>query len=191
MLNGIDPIIIFNFKKNFLDPTSDGDKIPLGADEASSFPLPAIPIYLSEKLTGVYIDSEEKDMHIETVTTPTAAGDKENTNQRVLNSSVRVQMKGKQSSIGVALFTALTDLIIPKVTSKEYSITYIHGSVIIFNGLLNSFTISQVSGTDLLNLTMELGKPGGATKTRLLLPNVPNSPQAATLNSASTTVVAQ
>ncbi len=188
MLNGIDPIIIFNFKKNFLDPTADSSKIPLPAGDVSSFPLPAIPIYLSERLTGIYIDSEEKSIDIETNTTPTSDGAGEKSDQRVMSSTVSITMKAKRDSIGVSLFSAMSDLIIPKITSKEYSITYIHGAVIVFAGLLHSFSISQVADTDLYTIQMSLVKPGGATVTSKTQPLVANDPQAAQLNDAFSSV---
>jgi hypothetical protein len=184
MLNGLDPIIIFNFKKNFLDPTFTPPKIPT-SEPKSSFPLPAIPIYLSEDFSGIFIDTEDKSIDIDTTITPTQTGEGENTDQRVINSSVKITMKASKESLGVSLFSALTDLIIPKVTSKEYSITYLHGAVVIFNGILHSFSITQDSGTDLYTISLEISKPSSL---KLSQPIVPNNPNASTLGDAPGTV---
>jgi hypothetical protein len=67
-------------------------------------------------------------------------------------------------SIGISLFSALADLIFPKVTSKEYSITYLHGAVTVFAGLLHSFSITQKANTTCYNITLELIKPSALPK---------------------------
>lgn len=162
MLNGVDPIIIFHFKK--LIPTSllGRPSIPITAEVPSTFPLPFIPIYLSEKLTGIYIDSEDKNIEIETSSETLTDGAAPILNQRGIGSTVKINMLARQDSIGVALFAALADFIFPKVTSKEYAITYLHGPITIFEGLLHSFSISQESNTDLYRIAMELVSPSSA-----------------------------
>ena len=186
MLNGIDPIIIFNFKKNFLDPTAGDPAIPLAGTEQSSFPLPAIPIYLSEKLTGVYVDTEDKSIDIDTSINTTNAASGVTTAQRVINSTVKIGLFAEAGSIGVSLFAAMSDLIIPKITSKEYSITYLHGATVVFAGLLHGFSISQQSGTTLYRITIELVKPSSITSGTA--PQVANDPKAATLKDSATAV---
>lgn len=159
MLNGIDPIILFNFK---MKPpgalTSLLSKI-MSMDESSFIDMPPIPIYLSERLTGIYIDSESKNVDVDTNIETLTSGDTPQTNQRAIGNTVRIEMVASRDSIGVSLFSALTDLIVPKVTSKEYSITYLHGAVTVFNGLLHAFSITQNANNDLYNITLELAKP--------------------------------
>jgi hypothetical protein len=86
MLNGLDPILIFQFKKllpDLLDLGTTKPKIPVVASEGvSTFPLPFIPIYLSEKLTGLYIDTENKSIEIDSQAETLSNGDAENINQR-------------------------------------------------------------------------------------------------------------
>ena len=48
------------------------------------------------------------------------------------------------------------------MTSKEYSITYLHGAVTVFNGLLHSFAVTQQANNELYNVTLELIKPSAA-----------------------------
>lgn len=165
MLNGIDPIILFNFKKLTPGLAESISKIPVIASIVSVIDLPVIPIYLSERLTGIYIDSESKNIEIDTSVDTLSDGSKPETNQRGIQSTVRIEMVASRDSIGVSLFAALSDLIFPKVTSKEYSITYLHGSVTVFAGLLHSFSINQNAGNDLYNITLELIKPSDVLAT--------------------------
>ncbi len=165
MLNGVDPIIIFNFKKKISADVPLG-KFPMTeaeamADQASKplIDLPFIPIYLSEKLTGVYIDTEHKNIDIDTNIETLTSGNAPITQQRGIQSTVKIEMFAKRDSIGISLFAALSDLIFPKVTSKEYSITYLHGAVTVFGGLLHSFSIQQNSNNELYNISLELIKP--------------------------------
>jgi hypothetical protein len=162
MLGGLSPILIFQFRKllpDLLGITTEA-KIPVVASESSSsFPLPLIPLYLSESLTGLYIDTETKSIEIDTQVDTLSSGDAPNLNQRGIQSTVKIEMLANRDSIGISLLAALTDLIFPKVTSKEYSITYLHGAVTVFDGLLHSFSIDQNSNNDLYKVSMELIKP--------------------------------
>lgn len=163
MLNGIDPIIIFNFKK--IPPgLATVAKIPIVASVISAIDLPAIPIYLSERLTGIYIDAEDKSIEVDTTTDTLSNGEAPNVTQRGISSTVKIGMVASTGSLGVNLFAAMADLVFPKVTSKEYSITYLHGAVTVFAGLLHSFSISQRAGTTLYDITLELIKPAATAK---------------------------
>lgn len=158
MLNGIDPIIIFNFKK--IPPSLESlTKIPVVASVVSAIDLPAIPIYLSEKLTGVFIDTEDKHVDITTTVEATTDGTPPTTSQRPIASTVTVTMTAIKDSLGLALFSALAELVFPKVTSKEYSVTYLHGAVTVFAGLLQSFAITQNANDERYTITMVLNKP--------------------------------
>ena len=166
MLNGIDPVIIFNFKIR-----DDGflgflNKVPVVASIVSVIDLPVIPIYLSETLTGICIDSESKSVEIDTNVDTLSNGKDPEMNQRGISSTVKIEMVASKDSLGVAIFSAMSDLIFPKVTSKEYSITYLHGAVTVFAGLLHSFSISQNANDDRYNISLELIKPtnGGIVK---------------------------
>ncbi len=164
MLNGIDPILIFNFKKLAPDVQATIAAIPVVSQIVQRIDLPAIPLYLSEIATGIYIETEDKSVDIETTTETLTNGTEPDLNQRGIQSTVKINMIANQDSIGLALLSALSDLIFPKVTSKEYSITYLHGAVTVFAGLLHSFSISQNSGNTLYNVSMELIRPGIMSK---------------------------
>jgi hypothetical protein len=166
MLNGIAPIMIFSFKK--LLPSVEAalsSAIPLIADTENSVFLPLVPLYLDEKLFGIYIESESKNIDIETEpkTLPDGTVDPE---QKGLLSSVTINMVAKRDSIGMIVLMAMSDIIFPMVTSQEYNITYLNGSMTIFTGLLHSFSIDQNTDNDLYKISMQIssGKKG---KTKL------------------------
>jgi hypothetical protein len=158
MLNGIDPIFIFNFEKLTPDLQAAVADIPIVSKFASKIKLPPIPIYLSETVTGLYIDTEDKNINIETKPETLASGADPIVNQKGINSTVRINMKANKDSIGMTLLSAMADLIFNKVTSKEYSIYYFHGAITVFGGLLESFSISQNADNTLYEITVELSR---------------------------------
>lgn len=171
MLNGLDPIIIFNFKKVLPSFGELIKTIPLATKNPSTIDLPLIPIYLSEALTGVSVDTEEKNMDADTTILATADGTTPIVTQRPITSTLKINLIANQNSIAVALFTALSDLIFPKLTAKEYSITYLHRSVTIFQGLLHTFSIQQDGNATLYRIAFELVIPPPEKKA--LIPEVP------------------
>jgi cytochrome c biogenesis protein CcdA len=166
MLNGIDPILIFHFSKLVTDPKlkANKSKIPITASILSKLPLPAIPIYLSESLTGIYIDTEEKNVDIATDIDTLVIADDPVINQRGIGNTVKITMFASRDSIGLTLLSAMTDLIFPIVTSREYAISYLHGAITVFEGLLHTFSITQDPNTDKYNITLELIKPAKPSK---------------------------
>lgn len=177
MLNGVDPIIIFNFKVLSPSLAESIAKIPVVASVVSAIDLPVVPLYLSEKLTGIFIESENKSVEIDTNVDTLSSGGAEIT-QRGIQSTVKIEMIARRDSLGVSIFSAMSDLIFPRVTSKEYSITYLHGAIVVFAGLLHSFSITQEANTDLYRISLELIKP---SKPKLAVPVVPDSPNPVTL----------
>lgn len=156
MLGGLDPIIIFDFYKLAPELASSVPAIPLASSTPTRVNLPPIPIYLSEKLTGLYIDNEDKSIDIQTdVETKSDASDP-SIQQKAINSVIRINMFANNESIGLTLLSALCDLALPMATSQEYAVTYLHGAVTVFRGLINSFSISQNSDNDLFTVTLEI-----------------------------------
>lgn len=159
MLNGTDPIIIIQLSK--LAPTLGEfikEKIPAAASVPELIEQPPIPIYLSEQLTGLFIDSEDKNVDISSDIETMADGSDPQISQKGIGSSVTVTMKGKKSSVGLSLLSAVIDLIFEKVTSKEYSITYMHGATTIFRGALLGYQVNQNAATDLLSISLQISK---------------------------------
>jgi hypothetical protein len=178
MLNGIDPIIIFHFYSN--PPTDDkfvGPPPPtsLLGGLFSQFGLP-IPIYLSEKLTGIYVDDESKGIDIATRVDAVVEKDGIEVNtpevsQRAVDSTVTVNMFAVKDSIMLTAFLALADMILKRVASKEYGITYLNGSTTIFNGLLDRFSYTNGANDNLIRIEMVLSNAKKQAPT--LVPSVP------------------
>lgn len=158
MLGGLDPIIIFHRYKKLEDPTSLEELIAVVSKKETYVPLPPIPLYLSAELTGIQIVAESKNIDIETETQTFTDGTTANVNQKGINSGVSIDLEGKKDSVGLILLSSFMDTLFDKVTSKEYAITYLHGPITVFFGLLHSFTVSQDSSTDLLKIKIELSK---------------------------------
>lgn len=159
MLNGIAPIIIFQFKK--LVPKETSTPVvgpPFVSEEKVFVPLPPIPIYLDEELTGVIITDESKNIDAQTDVETKTDGTNPDVNQRGISSVTRINMVAKKSSLGVTLLSAMSDLLFDKMTSQEYSVTYLNGAVTIFNGLIHSFSISQVADNDKYDIQIEIAR---------------------------------
>lgn len=172
MLGGIAPILIFNFKK--LIPQISLSSIPLLADTINAIPLIPIPIYLDEQLTGIIVDSEDKNIDIRTDAETLPDGDTPKANQKGLNSSVTINMIGSSDSIGLSVLLALSDQVFEKVTSQEYSVTYINKAITVFNGLVDSFSVRQVAGSNQLSITLVISKVTGSSTVQKAAPTLLN-----------------
>lgn len=158
MLNGIDPVIIFQFAKLAPSLGSTVQKIPLISEIPTLIEMPPIPIYLSEKLTGIYIDSEDKNVDISTDTETKSDGSDPDVNQKGIGTTVAINLTAKKDSLGLALLSAMIDQLFDKVTSKEYAITYMHGPITVFRGVLHSYAVNQNAENELLSIKIELSK---------------------------------
>jgi hypothetical protein len=157
MLNGIAPILIFNFKK-LIPEANLTIGIPLVPMTDIQIPLLPIPIYLDEKLTGIYIDTENKNVDINTEIQTLPDGNTPKSIQTGINSTISIEMFAKKDSIGMSILVALCDMIFQKVTSQEYSVTYVNGAITCFGGLLHEFSCSQNSNDDLYKINLQLSK---------------------------------
>lgn len=160
MLNGVAPILIFTFPPNIpaLNPLFNAlSGIPLIGDVVAQAGIP-IPLYLDERITGLYVESEAKNLDIETTVEPRYDDKKPFIYQKALNSSVTINMIASRSSLLLPALLALTDLIVPKLVSQKYSVTYLNGSTLIFGGLLQGLNTSQGADDDLIRITMQIQK---------------------------------
>lgn len=170
MLNGVAPLLIFNFKK--LVPQLSISSIPLLAEDGASIPLIPIPVYLDEKLTGVIVSSQNKNIDIRTDAETLPDGDKPRVEQKGLNSSITVTLKANSESIGLNVILALMDQIFEKVTSQEYSVTYINKAVTVFGGLLDSFSVNESENSNEYTITMVISKVTGSSTVEKVAPTV-------------------
>lgn len=178
MLNGIDPILIFNLSKNVgFVKTAIEQKIPVASAIIDKVNLPAIPVYLGQGITGIQIDTEDKSLEIETsMETSANSGEESFINQRGLNNTVKVTMIAEKDSVGLTLLSAIADFVFPLVTAKEVTITYLHGPITVFDGLLHSFNINQNASNTLYTISMELIRVGIAKASPITqIPATPNT----------------
>ena len=158
MLNGIDPIIIFQFSKLAPKLGETIAKIPVISEIPTLIEMPPIPIYISQTATGLQIDSEDKNVDISTMTETKTDGSTPDVDQKGIGSVIAINMVAKKDSLGLALLSAMIDQIFEKVTSKEYAITYLHGPITIFRGVLHSYSVNQNAENELLTIKIELSK---------------------------------
>lgn len=158
MLNGLEPILIFQLYK--LTPSAETtlSKIPLTSGTKSKTTFAVIPIYLSERLTGIFIDDESKNIDIGTEQNSLTSGEPGPVNQQSLGSITTINLIAKQSSVGLTILLALAELILDKVTSQEYEITYMHKGITVFGGLIHGFSYEQPANTDLFKIRLELSR---------------------------------
>lgn len=177
MLGGLDPIIIFEFyKKVDLTPPGADGKIPVAGQKTLQFiPLPPVPIYLSEQLTGLFIDKVDKNIDIGTDTETYLNGTTPDILQKGIASGVKVTLNCKKDSIAMMILAAVIDQIYDKVTSKEYAITFLYGATTIFRGVMHSFSVSQSAQNDLMEVNVEISRGFKQPTASTPVPTVPGS----------------
>lgn len=164
MLGGLDPILIFQFSKLTPSAQKAVDSIPVISSIVNTIGLPPVPIYLSRELSGMVDVSQSKAVDIETNIEPLYNGLQPNTTQRPINSVTTIELEAERGSLGLILLSSLIDLVLPKVTSKEYSLTYINKEVTIIGGLLHSFSIDTGRDNTLARIKLEITKVSGDKK---------------------------
>lgn len=160
MLNGIYPIIIFHlYNKGAIDALAD---IPFASAVTDLVGVP-IPIYLSEELTGIYIDTEARGIDVSTKVDPTTEKDPltlevnpPEVSQTAIDSTVSVSMFANKDSIMLTALLAMSEVIFSRLVTQEYGISYINGSTVIFNGLLHRFQTSINTNEDLVRIDMTI-----------------------------------
>lgn len=158
MLGGLDPVIIFQFSKLASSVGATLSKIPVVASIPTVIDQPPIPIYLSEQLFNIVISGTGKQVDIETDTETLSNGQAPDVNQKGIQSSVEINIEGKQDSVALTLLSAMIDSVYEKVTSKEYAISFMYGATTIFRGVLHSYSAETVEGTDKLAIKISLSK---------------------------------
>ena len=158
MLGGLDPVIIFQFS---VLPKSIGaalSKIPVISSIPTVVDQPPIPIYLSERLFNIVISGTSKSVDIETDTETLTSGGTPDINQKGIQSGIEVSIEGKQDSVALTLLSAMIDQVFEKATSKEYAISFIYGATTVFRGLLHTYSVETIEGTDKLLIKIGLSK---------------------------------
>lgn len=164
MLNGVAPIFIFTIPPTPKLLTSVAG-IPVLSDLVGAVGVP-IPIYLDEKLTGVYVSSEEKSIDIDNDVAPLNAG-KAKVFQRPLDSLVTINLFGKKDSTALIVLLAMCDLVFEKL-KYGYGITYLNGPTTLFGGVLKTFSTHTTTDDDLIRIVVQLSKAKSQSTTNAL-----------------------
>lgn len=175
MLGGLYPVIIFQFSKLAPSVGETLSRIPLISQIPTVIDQPPIPVYLNEQTFGIAIDSESKKVDIETDTETLTNGETPDVNQKAIQSGVEISITGKQDALALILLSSLIDLVFEKVTSKEYSISYMHGATTIFRGVLHSYSIETIEGTDKLSIKLVISRGSKNPAKPNAVGSVPNS----------------
>lgn len=177
MLAGIDPIIIFELYKKVDVTAATTDKIPVAGQQSSYqfVPLTPIPIYLSENLTGLFISKVDKNIDIGTDTETFLNGSMPDTLQKGIASTVSITLNCKKNSIAMMILSSVIDLLYDKVTSKEYSISFLYGATTIFRGVMHKFSVSQTAENDLMEVNIELSRGAKQPTPQTSIGSVPSS----------------
>lgn len=183
MLNGIDPILIFQLYKQIPSTNVTLAKMALTSQVKQKATFAVIPIYLSEDITGIFIDSESKNIDIDTDTQSLTDGSPALVNQKTLGSITTINLIAKQGSIGLTILLALAEQLLDKTTSGEYEVTYMHNAITVFGGLVHSFSYDQGTDNDLYKIKLELSR--GKPKTKSVV--VAQDPDAVRLGTSGTT----
>lgn len=162
MLGGVDPILIFTFPQ--APPPAPAGGVPVATQSAfdwlaQNVGIP-IPIYLSERGTGIYVESESGSLAIDTVAEKKYdETSKANvTYQRAIQNDVTVNLFAKRDSILLSVLLAMTDIIFQKIIGTNYNVAYINGPTVILNGLLQGFSRNTGLDDNLIRLSLHLSK---------------------------------
>lgn len=127
-----------------------------------------IPFYLSEKLTGVYVDTERNALSIATDTIGTkdkAKGDASNlgdlqVQQKGETQSVDITMVARRDNMGLNILLPLLKTIYDGIMAqKEYKIAYFNQNILIFNAKLSNFATDQHRTDNLMTISITLEIP--------------------------------
>lgn len=149
-----DPVLLIYFA-NTLTPQQIADKT------GNLYSTP-IPIYLSEKLTGLYVDSEKKGLSISTEniveidkTTKNRSGLK--VQQKGETQTTDISIVGRRDSVGLNLLLPMLQTIYDQVlATKDYRLAYFHNNVLIFNARLANLSINQNRDNNLVTIELSL-----------------------------------
>ncbi len=171
MINGIAPLLVFQFPAILPLPALSG--IPIVGDIlGAGFP---IPLYLDEKLTGVYVSDESMALTVDTEVEIPTNGTPPLYNQRGVENEITVSMLAQKDSIVLTTLIALMDITFKKLVATKYSVSYLNGSTVILGGLVSGFSTQVGSNDDLIRVVLHLQKKDQKTKPPIdpgLAPNV-------------------
>lgn len=159
MLGGIDPVIVFHFNIKKFSPTLNSlEKIPQLQEVIRANAAVPIPIYLSQRLTGIVITEESVSIDVETNSQEKADGTNPDVKQRGVGNLVTIGMSASGRSVGLKIFLALIDQCMRLLAQQTYSISYFNGDTLILNGLIHGFQKTTATDTDRIDMSLVLSK---------------------------------
>lgn len=182
MLNGLYPILIFQFYTKVGIDIANATGIPLPKSGDKGVPLTPIPFYLDENLTGILITSESKSIDVQTENESSEEGEEVKTFQKTLSNRVTIEMVALKSSLVVTAILAFFEQIYKKVTAQEYAISYLSGGVTVFNGYIQEFAVDQSNNDDLYHIRLTLEKGNQETQTKKSPTDLPRAQNTRTLD---------
>lgn len=162
IISSVAPIIIFNFPFD----TDSGNPVfnalsglPLiGQGGALASVGVPIPIYLDEQLTGLYVQSENKNIDISTEQNDAANSTKPTITQKSISNTVSVNLVGKKDSIFVTALLALIDIAYPMLFKAKYRVSYLNGQTVVLGGLIQGITAQSQNDNELVDIAFTIHK---------------------------------
>jgi hypothetical protein len=159
MLNGLDPLIIFQFYKVIRNETTETvNGVAVQSTSVVRQTTSVVPIYLSRALTGIAVESASKNIDIQTDQNPLTSGESGPVNQKTLGSVTTVNLVANRGSVGLTILLAMFEQLLDKVVSKEYEVTYVDGAVTVFGGLIHGFSVDQNNNDTLQRIKIEISR---------------------------------
>lgn len=161
IIPGIAPILIFTFPfdSDSVNPVFNAlSGLPLiGKDFGSAVGVP-IPIYLDEQLTGLYVQSENKNIDISTEQNDAANGVKPFLTQKSISNTVSVNLTGKKTSIFLTALLALIDIAYPMLVKAKYRVSYLNGATVVIGGLIQGISAQSNENNELVDIALVIHK---------------------------------
>lgn len=140
MLGGDVPLIIFHFYTP--NALAFASKLPIvSAETVDTVGFP-VPIYLSEGVTGIFVDTESKSLDVETSVQARADGKKPIVDQRIANSALNVRLFARSDSTLINVLRSISGMALALVAAKGCKVSYFNGPVVIIKGLLEGLVES-------------------------------------------------
>lgn len=179
MLGGIAPILLFYFPLTKENLDLFPGLISPPTFEEGEFPGVPFPIYLDERLTGLFLQSESRNIVLDTqVQTTSKPTEKTFISQKGVSNTVSINLVGRRDSIALASLLAFCDIIFSKISSQSYRVSYLNGPTVIFWGRLEGLNTSVRENTDLLDISFQISRGEKTdTKTDPSLITVPQASQ--------------
>lgn len=161
MLNGLSPVIIYQYKPVDTSFSLFGFDVP-------SVGVP-IPIYLDEKLTGIMGEGASNKISIETSTVNGT------TYQRQVSSDVSIKLRCRNNNVVGQTLLAILGEAFKYSTTGSYGISLFYDSSFILDAVLKDFYSNPVNGTDMREIGITLSKRYSLVDNVLVLQKVANA----------------